>query len=295
MNGFLGMLKPIGLSSHDAVREVRRVLQPGSKVGHTGTLDPCATGVLVLCLGTATRLSEYMADERKSYVAEFTFGASTDTDDCLGQLVESRGSEDLTAQAVEELLPSFCGDILQVPPAFSAVSRGGIRSYKLARNGLAPQLEARVVHVERFRMLRFVPGRFAMGLFEIECSKGTYVRSLCRDLGKALGCGSFVSFLVRTGVGAFTIEDCPAMEDVLDMARRGELEKALVPPSAALSMPTITIGDEDLRRVSAGRVPRIKSGLPDGIMLLLAHPSRGVVAVGRSTGGRIMLEKVLCS
>lgn len=206
MDGFLNMLKPKGITSHDAVLQVRRVFNE-KRVGHFGTLDPMAVGVLPMALGRYTRLSEFLLDEDKEYLTEFVFGISTDTCDLDGHITSRTQCARLTASDVTKLLPDYTGTIKQVPPAYSAVHVKGQRLHELARQGIKVQAPEREVDVHQFRLLFWKPGPYPRGIFHLRVGRGTYVRSLARDIGHELGCGAAVSYLLRTRVGSFTLKD----------------------------------------------------------------------------------------
>ncbi|MGB9866908.1 MAG: tRNA pseudouridine(55) synthase TruB [Bacillota bacterium] len=294
LSGFINVLKPVGLTSHQVVAKVRKLAPPGTKVGHTGTLDPAATGVLVLCLGRATRLADYVSNLDKVYRAEFTFGARTDTDDVKGKVLYAPGAEGLTEEHVQEKLGLFRGVFSQKPPVFSAVSVEGERSYRLARRGQQAELPTRLVRVDQFQLLSFLPGRFARGVFQIRCSSGTYVRSLCRDLGEELGCGGFVSFLVRVAVGDFHVDQSVPLEELEACLPGTGLRGYLVGIDSALQyMPRVLLHADDTRRVRNGNSPRARVDFPDGTSVLLCGEGGEVFAIGVVCKGMIRVEKVL--
>ena len=224
MHGVINLLKPPGMTSHDAVAFVRRALKI-KRVGHTGTLDPAAAGVLPICVGQATRLVEYLQAGRKTYIAEATFGYETDTLDGVGQTVREADSSGVTLDAIHHALEALHGEIAQVPPAFSAIKREGRKLYDLARAGQLDEstLAPRQVTIYEARPTRFVEaeagqageaGQRPRALIHVECSSGTYIRSLVRDLGRALGCGATMTFLVRTQSGSFSMEDAVTLEEI---------------------------------------------------------------------------------
>jgi tRNA pseudouridine55 synthase len=207
MHGVLNILKPPGPTSHDIVAQARRALKT-KRVGHTGTLDPAATGVLPICVGHATRLVEYLQATRKTYIAEATFGFETDTLDAVGQVTARSDASHVDEAALNAALHQFRGNILQVPPMFSALKREGKSLHELARAGEVVEIEARPTEIfalELKYLQRNESGVRAM--IEIECAPGTYIRSLVRDIGHALGTHATMSFLVRTASGRFGIAD----------------------------------------------------------------------------------------
>jgi tRNA pseudouridine55 synthase len=260
MDGFINLLKPPGMTSSDAVVKVRKLLPRGTRIGHGGTLDPDAAGVLPLCVGRGTRLFDYLIDKRKTYVAEGCLGIETDTQDATGAVVarwEVRAGEGEIRAAMEKLT----GDILQVPPMYSAVKRDGRRMYDLARKGEAVELEARPARVDAFEYLRATgPDRF---LARIACGKGVYVRTLIHDLGRMLGCGAHMAFLLRTQAGAFDIENALTLDEVSK-----DVEAALMPLDAPLMhFPEVHV------RPNAGR--RLLNGNPISFCDLDRVPPQG--------------------
>ncbi|MBQ2433482.1 MAG: tRNA pseudouridine(55) synthase TruB, partial [Clostridia bacterium] len=211
MDGFINILKPPGMTSSDAVLAVRRLLPRKTAVGHGGTLDPDAAGVLPVCVGKATRLFDYIIDKKKVYVGELFLGASTDTCDASGKVVE-KSDISPTAEDVKNALKQFVGDIMQVPPVYSALKRGGKKLYELAREGEEVEIEARRVTVHNLTYIaETAPGRH---LIRIECGKGVYIRSLMRDIGQYLSCPAHMSFLLREAAGAFTTETGFSIEEI---------------------------------------------------------------------------------
>lgn len=203
IDGILNVNKPRGVTSHDVVGLVRR-LSRQKRVGHAGTLDPMAEGVLVVVLGKATRLVEYIVESRKVYCAEIVLGVATTTYDAEGEVVSRATSVDVTRSQIEQALASLTGEIKQLPPMYSAVKRKGQRLYQLARRGIEVEREARTVHVYRAKLLDWKSPVLAV---ELEVSKGTYIRSLAHDLGEKLGTGAYLNHLVRIASGQFTIDD----------------------------------------------------------------------------------------
>jgi tRNA pseudouridine55 synthase len=238
VHGLLNVCKARGFTSHDVVAVVRRTLGT-RRVGHAGTLDPLAEGVLPVCVGRYTRLVDLIADTEKGYYAEIELGASTTTDDAEGEVVERRDVPALTSEMLEPVLAMFRGPIQQVPPAFSAIKVGGRRAYDLARRGAAPELVARLVTIHRLDLVRCTPPRLTV---LVVCSKGTYVRSLARDLGAALGCGAHVARLIRLWVGSFGLAEAVSLDEIGAAARSGHPEAVLRTADAALaSLPALLV------------------------------------------------------
>ncbi len=275
-DGVLNILKPPGMTSHDIVDGVRRVTHM-RKVGHTGTLDPAAAGVMVLMLGSATRLSEFLVGCDKTYRAEITFGLSTDTLDGEGVIVAEADASVITAERVSEALVDLTGEIEMVPPMYSAVWHEGRRLYEIARAGETVEVESRLVTVHRFELLEFTPGERARALTEVECSSGTYVRSLAAMLGEALDRPAYLSFLVRTRVGAQRIEDSLTGRELTAAAHEARLGELLSAPEDVLC---------DWPRIEADRETAIAlcRGMQTEAPLLL-EPGRRLLVL---TGGRLL-------
>lgn len=230
-SGFLNVLKPPGMSSHDIVGFVRHTLGI-KKVGHAGTLDPGAAGVLPVAVGRATRLIEYLEHAEKSYRAELVLGIATDSGDTSGTVLEKLEASSFSMpsrEAVEEALSKFRGDITQVPPAHSAIKIGGRRAYELVREGKTVEIPERHVTIHVLDLIGYDAGTHRL-LLDVTCSRGTYIRTLCIDLGRALGLPAVMTFLVRTRVGDFTLADAMTLEE---LSAAGE--KALLAPETMLS------------------------------------------------------------
>ncbi len=228
--GFLNVLKPPGMSSAAVVSLVRRLLD-GEKVGHAGTLDPEAAGVLPLMVGKAARLFDYMQDKEKAYVAEVAFGASTDTQDAQGMVLET-GENYPDEATLREALKGFEGELMQQPPMFSALKKDGQCLYQLARKGQTVEIPARRVTVHSLELNAVTENHGA--LVSVRCSKGFYVRTLCQDLGTAVGCPAHMRFLLRTLSGVFTLDTALTLEQLQAAKEQGKLEDMLLPPEVAL-------------------------------------------------------------
>jgi len=211
MNGFLCVLKPPGMTSSDVVVRVRRLLGRKEKVGHAGTLDPEASGVLPLMIGRAARLFDYLVEKEKAYVAELRPGYATDTQDAHGKIISGCGARVSRAQ-LEAVLPQFTGDILQKPPMFSALKRDGQKLCDLARQGIEIEIEPRPTQVYAIDILHeHEDGSFTLC---VRCGKGTYIRTLCHDIGAAMGCGAHMGMLLRTKTGMFTLDQAHTIEEI---------------------------------------------------------------------------------
>jgi tRNA pseudouridine55 synthase len=250
VSGILNIDKPLGQTSFDVVRRVRRGTGE-RKVGHAGTLDPAATGVLLVCLGQAVRVSEYLMDLPKVYRAAIRLGISTDTYDSEGQTVATATADTVSEEALRQALQGFVGAIQQAPPPYSAIKVGGRPAYKLARKGEAPALPARRVEVYRLDLLDFLTPVVEL---EIECGKGTYIRSIAHDLGQALGCGAYLERLARTRVGPFTLESALNGEELEQALGDGSWRTLLLPVDYGLvGLPAVTLQIEDEKDVRHGQ------------------------------------------
>jgi len=298
MEGVVVVDKPGGITSHDVVRRVRRIY--GTKrVGHAGTLDPLATGVLVVCLGPATRIVEYLAAARKEYVAGVVFGVTTDTEDATGHLVSETDASALTEATARAVLSRFRGTIFQTPPMVSAVHHEGKRLYELARQGIEVERQPRPVEIYRLEMTAFTPGPRASATLVVECSTGTYVRTLAADIGAALGVGGMMASLQRTRVGAFTLADAFTLDDLSARQETGALAPTLRSIADALAdWPRVVLDTDDLRRVSQGQPVRRKGS--EGAtgkegrerLVLLVDGAGAAVAIARVKGDLLAPEKV---
>lgn len=237
VNGILVLDKPAGITSNAALQRVKYLFF-AAKAGHTGSLDPLATGVLPVCFGEATKFTQFLLDADKRYQSTFCLGVSTETGDADGKIISEVDASQLTTADVEQVIAKFCGEIDQVPSMYSALKKDGQPLYKLARRGIEVERDSRRVTIFSYRLVGFRPGRRAEADVEIHCSKGTYVRTLAEDLGAALGVGGHVLQLRRNSVGPFSDEQSIGIEqlEALREGRRGEdLDFLLKPVDAAVA------------------------------------------------------------
>ncbi|MFA0782712.1 tRNA pseudouridine(55) synthase TruB [Fervidibacter sacchari] len=250
--GVLLLLKPSGMTAHDVVEFVRRKLKM-KRVGHTGTLDPLAAGLMILCLGRATRLAEFLSELDKVYRFEMVLGVKTKTQDAEGEIVEVRPTDGITPEKLQEVLSKFVGEIEQIPPMLSAVHYHGKRLYELARKGIEVERKPRKVQIYRLTLLDWWDEPVKRALIEVHCSRGTYIRTLVSDIGDALGCGAYQHFLVRTQIGPFSSEQALTLEEFADAVSKGEWERHLLPSDQALPMfPPLVLTRLEARRVLNG-------------------------------------------
>jgi tRNA pseudouridine55 synthase len=281
VNGVLVLDKPANMSSAGAVDRVKRALG-ASRAGHGGTLDPIATGVLVICLGDATKLAPYLLADDKAYEAEAVLGVATDTLDRTGVVTDTRSYADVTAEAIERALAGRRGEQEQVPPMYSAVKRGGIPLYKHARRGVELERDARKVRIDRLDLVRFAPPRVALA---IACSKGTYVRSLVADIGADLGCGAHLAELRRTKSGRFSI-DAAQQLDALDPSR-------IITMADVLELPAVTIPGELVKSIRDGIQHALERiGAPAGQQFQLLDETRTLLAIAHDEAGHVVYDRV---
>jgi tRNA pseudouridine55 synthase len=245
MFGLLNLNKPSNWTSRDVVNRIQR-LTKRCKAGHAGTLDPLATGVLIVCVGPATRLIEYVQRMPKRYRGTFLLGRTSDTEDIEGQVCELRHLAHPTADQIRSVLPHFMGEIEQVPPAFSALKVRGRRAYDLARAGQSVELKARRIVIHQLELLSYEYPELTL---EIACGSGTYVRSLGRDIAQALGTGAVMSALVRTAIGPFHLDDA---QDLEALTEENLATKLLSPLTGLGDLPQIVLNQEESRRLSHG-------------------------------------------
>jgi tRNA pseudouridine55 synthase len=294
MDGIVNLLKPPGMTSHDCVDVVRRLLRT-RRVGHTGTLDPGAAGVLVLCVGAATRLSEFLMEADKAYRVDLVLGVATATGDAFGEVIGTGEAVAERAQ-VEEVLSGFVGTQQQVPPMVSAVHHQGKRLYELARKGIEVEREAREITVREIRIIRFAPPSV---LFDIVCSKGTYVRQLCHDAGERLGCGAHAGFMVRTRAGPYALADSVTFEEIEAALGAGAPGRVLVSAAHALpEVPDVEVAGPLRAAVLQGQaLPLWKVAphlaLPPRALVKVLDEDGRLLALGRVEAGKLRPFKVM--
>ncbi len=248
MNGIILVDKPMGYTSHDVVAKLRGILHE-RRIGHSGTLDPMATGLLVVFVGRATRAVEFAESHEKEYLAALRFGIVTDTQDITGKVLEESGNT-VTLEELEGILPQFTGDIMQVPPMYSAIKVDGKKLYDLARSGVEIERKSRPVTIKELEILGEEKGDC---LLRVVCSKGTYIRTLCHDIGQRLGTGAALSSLRRTKAGNFSVENAHTIDEIRELLEKGEIDKALMPVDTLFGeYPPVTISDWQLKKCHCG-------------------------------------------
>ena len=247
-NGILLLNKQPGFTSHDAVAKLRGILR-FRRIGHAGTLDPMAQGLLVILLGSAARASEYASGADKEYLAEFVLGVETDTQDSTGAILRQSPVE-ADRKTLEEAVQSFAGGYDQLPPMYSAIQKDGVRLYDLARQGKTVERQPRFISLPQLELLEYQPPR---GRLRVCCSKGGYIRTLCHDIGQKLGCGAVMSGLTRLRAGQVRLEDALNLEEVRRRHEAGELAESILPVDSVFSdLPAVTLTPEGARRAANG-------------------------------------------
>ncbi|MEF2965165.1 tRNA pseudouridine(55) synthase TruB [Paenibacillus sp. M1] len=296
--GILPILKPAGFTSHDVVAKSRGILKM-KRIGHTGTLDPAVTGVLPLCLGRATRMVEYLQELPKEYEATLVLGLATDTEDMSGTVVERLEQVSVTEAEVRAVLERFVGTISQIPPMYSALKQDGKRLYELAREGKTVERKPREVTIYELELLGFFPDPVHPKIsFRTLCSKGTYIRTLCVDIGRALGVPAVMEELKRTMSAGIREDRCLTLEQLAQEARNGALQERLIPVDQAVShLPAHTVREEKVMAALQGqRLSRsaVEPEAAPGTVLRLYSPERRFLGIYRveEPGGAVTPVKV---
>lgn len=295
MNGILCMNKPQDFTSFDVIAKLRGILKI-KRLGHAGTLDPMATGVLPVFVGTATKACDILPDNEKSYLAGFKTGLITDTQDITGKTV-SEFSKRVTKEEIIEILPKFTGSVMQLPPMYSAVSVNGKRLYDLARQGIEVEREKREIFIDEIRLEEFNEDT-QEGKLYVSCSKGTYIRTIINDIGELLGCGAVMTSLVRLSSGGFKLEQCLSFADVEKARDENRLEELIIPVEKVFSsLARLRLNEVQTRMYKNGvkldlaRVNNIKENVNDyavygfdGAFIGTAFPEweKGVLKVGKN-------------
>ncbi len=277
VSGILNINKPGGMTSHDVVDRVRRI-SGQRRVGHAGTLDPLATGVLLVCLGQATRVAEYLMASDKVYQAQVRLGVSTDTHDAEGE-VTATAEVNVSEDEVREALSSFVGSIQQVPPMYSALKHKGTPLYKLARQGITVEREPRSVEIHDIELLDWTPPLLTI---RVKCSPGTYIRALARDLGQKLGCGAHLQSLTRLASGHFTLETAVSLDELEKVWAQGDWRKLLYPlDEALLDLEPMIVDGETEKRIRHGQQVQGPAAREKGELRRAYSPKGELIAILR--------------
>lgn len=283
MFGFLSVYKPVGKTSHDVVAYFRKLLKI-KKIGHTGTLDPFAEGVLPICIGNSTRLIEYLPDD-KAYLAFVQFGKATDSYDIEGNVI-FQSDKKVAKEDVEQALKKFEGDIEQLPPIYSAIKVNGKKLYEYAREGKSVEIKPRKVTIYKIELKNFDYDNQEAQVY-VECSKGTYIRSIANDLGQVLGCGGYLTRLIRTKAGKFLLENSKKMED---FSSKEIVENNLIEPINMLNYETYSLNDSEKINISNGK-PLLNKSIKNAENLILVY-NDCIKAIASSCNGCVKVKKV---
>lgn len=281
--GFLNIYKPKGLTSHDVVARLRKITKV-RQIGHTGTLDPFATGVLPICIGKATRLIEYLDDD-KEYLATVQFGKNTATYDLEGEITATFDKK-VTEEDVKNALKDFEGEISQIPPIYSAIKVNGKKLYDYARQGQDIEIKPRKVTISKIELKEFDKTSQSAKI-TVACSKGTYIRSIAYDLGAKLGCGGYLTALERTQAGKFQVNTTIKLEDLTEVS---QIVENLINPLDMLSIPIHNLSENERERVSHG-MSICNSDFPDSDIVILSYGGR-IYAIGKVEQNKILVKKV---
>lgn len=279
MDGILNINKPAGMTSFDVVSKIRKICRT-KKVGHAGTLDPDASGVLPVCVGKATKVIEFLMNKTKTYRVGLLLGAATDTQDASGRILYEKPVH-VPAKDIENAIKSFLGETRQIPPMYSAIKVNGKKLYELARKGIEVERKPRTVTIYSMEILNIECSDDKVDvIFDVDCSKGTYMRTLCHDIGEKLGCGGHMKSLVRIRSGPFTIENSYSLEE-LDNTEEGNMPaKALIPLDWPLvDLPYVSVSDKDAKRLKNGLNIKLEN-LTAGFVRVY-HESGCFIAIGR--------------
>lgn len=289
-DGILIINKEAGYTSSDVVAKLRGILHT-RKIGHTGTLDPAAVGVLPVCIGSATKAVEYLTDHDKEYRAVLELGVTTTTQDLTGDVIEKRDVSGLTQERIREAVRSFEGDILQVPPMYSALKVNGVRLYEMARKGQTVERKARPVHIERATVDAV---RLPYVDLTIVCSKGTYIRTLCEDIGKALGVGGAMAHLLRTRVGAFGLEEALTLSEVEKKAKSGTIDALIRPVEDVFPYERVKVTEPAFSRLQNGNALSAEcfEREPSGSPLLVFSPDGVFFGIYEQRGESYSCQKM---
>lgn len=286
-DGIVNVNKPLGITSHDVVYRLRRILNI-KKIGHTGTLDPDASGVLPMCVGKGTKMAEYLTAANKQYLAKLQLGAFTDTQDASGEVLEAF-EVNVTEEQVREAIKGFVGEITQIPPMYSAIKIDGKKLYELAREGKTVEREPRIITIHGIEIKNIDLTNNSVDML-VDCSKGTYIRTLCNDIGVALGCGGHMAALHRTKSGRYSIEDSYTLEEIEQMALDGNYE-FLTPVGEALpECEKIVLAERNAYRVRNGMKIRV-AGLSDGKTYRVFDEKNEFLALARQEEGNFVVIK----
>lgn len=287
MNGIININKPLGMTSHDVVGRLRRILGI-KKIGHTGTLDPDASGVLPMCIGRATKTADMLTAQNKQYIAEVTLGSVTTTLDASGEVTET-SEVNVDECDIQSVVTEFVGDIMQIPPMYSAIKIDGKRLYELAREGVEVERKPRPVTIEKIEILGIdlENKKFSM---KVDCSKGTYIRTLCDDIGRRLGCLAHMSALIRTRSGRFCIDDAYTLDEVEKMAGEGDMSFLVPIDKVFEELPKLILSSRRAKLMCNG-VRISAQGIIDGEAYRVYDESGSFLTISEAENGQLKILK----
>lgn len=287
MNGIININKPLGMTSHDVVGRLRRILGI-KKIGHTGTLDPDASGVLPMCIGRATKTADMLTAQNKQYIAEVTLGSATTTLDASGEVTET-SEVNVDECDIQSVVTEFVGDIMQIPPMYSAIKIDGKRLYELAREGVEVERKPRPVTIEKIEILGIdlENKKFSM---KVDCSKGTYIRTLCDDIGRRLGCLAHMSALIRTRSGRFCIDDAYTLDEVEKMAGGGDMSFLVPIDKVFEELPKLILSSRRAKLMCNG-VQISAQGIIDGETYRVYDESGSFLTISEAENGLLKILK----
>lgn len=288
MDGILVIDKPLGVTSHDMVSFTRRLFGI-KKVGHTGTLDPAATGVLPICIGKATKAADMLTASDKGYTAQLVLGMTTDTLDAQGEILTEQPVS-VTREEFENAIMSFVGEIEQIPPMFSAIKQGGKKLYELARAGISVERKPRRVEIFKIEIHEIDMENYTATI-SVYCSKGTYIRTLCEDIGMKLGCGAYMNTLRRIKSAGFTLSDSFTREELMKMKENGTLEGCVIPVDRVFEEYEKVYLDDFLSAKAKNGIRIRKKGLTEGRLYRVYGETDGFLCISRYENGELILEK----
>ena len=287
MIGILNILKPTGMTSHDVVNTVRKTLNI-KKAGHAGTLDPNAAGVLVICVGKATKFSEYLMRGDKEYICELVLGKSTDTQDSYGMVTNKSENVSVTMEELNEVLEEFTGELIQIPPAYSAVKLKGKKLYEYARQNIQVEKEGRKINIIDIKLLKF-NGNSA--LLKVKCSKGTYMRTLCNDIGNSLGTFGHMGILIRTESKGLHINNSVTLEQLKFLNDTNRLKECLIPVEDIYELDKITVQPQHYDRLTAGNA--VDAGINLISDEIYVYCRNKLIGIGEIKDGKVKIDKML--
>lgn len=298
LDGVLVLDKPLGLSSNAALQRAKRLFN-AAKAGHTGALDPLASGVLPLCFGEATKFSQFVLDADKAYRSRFLLGVHTASGDADSEILSVASAADISLSQVETALEAFRGEIEQRPSMYSALKHEGQPLYKLARQGIEIERKRRRVTIHALDLIEFVPGERAEVVVDVRCSKGTYIRSIAEDLGQMLGCGAHVIELRRTAAGPYSLEDCVSLEQLEQLRDQEDfaaMDQQLLPVDSSIAdLPEVELCDDSVFYMLRGQ-PVMVSGLPRDGLARMRDENGKFIGLGRILDdGRIAPQRLIAN